>query len=141
MPLLKEVPFAQALNVNLGTGAGQGHRIQIGRIVVGREHRPTPWQHGIPVDVGADSTGQHHARPVIARKGQGPLDRAGGEHGVEARLDAGVEIGYIGIQRIAQAAVGIEHRRRRGAVPVGEAAAGGGENALGSYASGGAAAS
>ena len=50
-------------------------------LVVSCDHdRGCAWQNAVTVDVGAGGAGQHDARPVIARKHERALDRAGGEN-------------------------------------------------------------
>ena len=50
-------------------------------VIVGEQADAPPGADGEPVGVGAHRSGQHHAGPVVAAKGDRPLGGAGGEDG------------------------------------------------------------
>jgi hypothetical protein len=52
------------------------------------------------------------------------VERAGGQHGIEARIDAAVELGALGIEKDLDCGVGGERGRHAVTMPVGERTAG-----------------
>ena len=70
--------FAQVGEHNLGARPSQRDGIQIGRVVIGCEHRLPSGHNPVSVDIGANRTRQHHTGPVIAGKHQRPFDGATG---------------------------------------------------------------
>ena len=60
-------------------GIGQIEGGEVGRVIVGDDHRALERGHGEAVEIGAHRRGQHDAGAVIVGKYQRPFERAGGK--------------------------------------------------------------
>ena len=50
-------------------------------VVIGEKRHAPARRDAEAIDIGLDGRGQHHAGPVVAAEDDGPVERAGGEHG------------------------------------------------------------
>ncbi len=65
---------------DVDAGRVQIERRAIGRVMRGGDHDAAARQHAVAIEIGARRIGQHDARPVVVRKHQRPLQRAGRDH-------------------------------------------------------------
>ena len=61
-------------------GAAQGEHRLVGLVAVEEEHRTAAHRHPVASQILMRGTREHHARQVVAREGDQPLERTGGEH-------------------------------------------------------------
>ncbi len=109
-------------------------RRAIGGVVRGDDDGAAAAAHAVAVEVGARRVGQHHARPVVAREHQRPLDRARREHHLlrahlpqplarQARVGVGQMVGDAlrqpdqVVREIAEGGGARQQRRRAGCAP------------------------